>query len=472
MKKYIAFLLALILLLSFNACSISLSNSESDPSNSSSINEDNTSTDDQDDSLSSDIWDDIWKEEFPSFKETASIEEVVLYSEKDLVITATELSYETSRIALDLTIENNSKKSYTFTIDSCAINGIVFPAYLYCSVEPDKKDKDTVYFNFSELQLYGINEVADLLLCFDIYDKDYKHLYSDPIQLKTSSADSFIYDKTSYQTAITSEAAQNNYAYSVVKFSNDIVYNKKGVRVLSQSLLQNESEELLLLLEVENTSPEKVYFCTGNISINDLLIYGRFTWSSDAILSGTRAIVDISLSSLVDADYFSAYGIDEISTLCVEAVLRNADGKEIAEATAIPFAINNSTPSFDVNGTPLYENDNLRILLKDVVHGTEYHEDDIYILLLAENKRSSTVSLDDKYNSFSLNGFMTDCICYSADIPTNKYAIVAIELSSYSLEDTDVSSIEDIEDFEISFEVRNSKYKLLDKVTVSHQTTN
>ena len=81
----------------------------------------------------------------------------------------------------------------------------------------------------------------------------------------------------------------------------------------------------------------------------------------------------------------------------------------------------------------------------------------MYVLLLAENSSGKTLSIDDVYDSLSVNGFMTDYSYYSKELRNGESAVLEIKLRESSLEDNKISSISDVKEVELSFEIKEGR---------------
>ena len=62
--------------------------------------------------------------------------------------------------------------------------------YLNCDVAAGKKANDTISIGYDTLMLYGIYEIADIEIGFDISDDDYNHTYTGPRTIQTTAVDS------------------------------------------------------------------------------------------------------------------------------------------------------------------------------------------------------------------------------------------------------------------------------------------
>lgn len=402
--------------------------------------------------------------EIGTFSTDATIEETVLLDENDVKITATDLSYTNSSIELSLLIENNSDKDLEFVSNSIgyncnAINGYMIDAgYLNVSVAAGKKANDKIRFGIDELTLYGITEIAEIQVGFSISDDDYNYIYSGPRKLQTSIADAYNYGIDTYGISINSGILEAAYDCIIDYYVEDEVYNRDGIRIVSEALMTNKNGEKMILLEVENNSSEYVYGVTSGISINGLVLYSS-NWSRDSINPGTCRIMDLSLSSMLDAAYWDAFGISDIGEFTCSFTVQDADNDVMIAPQEISVVIPQSSASLDSSGMELYNEDGIRFIFKGVFEDTSKYSDDVHILLLIENNYSEAIKVDDVYDSLSINGFMTDYSVSRKDIPVGSYAVIDVEAWESSLENNGITGIDDITELEISFEIKNDNRK-------------
>lgn len=353
------------------------------------------------------------KETLGEFSKTATIEETVMIDENGVKITATGLKYTNYSVEVELNIENNSDKNLSFISGSAgyscnSVNGYMTnDGYLNCEVAAGKKANDSISFSYDGLTLYGITDISDIEIGFYTSDDDYNHTYYAPRQIKTSIFELHDYSKNCYQETISSAATMNTYNYDITYFSTDSLYNENSVQLLSSGIMVNRDGETALLVEFENTNDNMINMSISDIAINGLIVSSS-TWSSDAINAGKRCIIDIDLSSALDSEYWDIYGINEVGSVSFSLKQLNADGDEITEEIPIEIAIPNTTAEYDATGKDVYNNNGLRIVAKTVIEDSSEYSSDMYILLLAENIGENTLSIDDVYDSLSVNGYMTD----------------------------------------------------------------
>lgn len=458
MKKLLSLLLTFCLIFSLTACGSSADSSSSEESEQSVVSSAESSDNETEEESSEESSETTSDETLGEFNQDATIEETVLYDQDNVVIKATGLNYTNYSVELDVSIENNSDKDLSFVSGSLgyscnSINGyMVNDGYLNCDVASGKKANDTISFNYDSLMLYGINEVADMEIAFSISDDDFNYTYSGPCALTTSAYDSHDYDTDLYQETITSDEAINTYNYEMSAFSQDTLYDVNGVKVLSSGIIVNKDGETGLLLELENTTSDIVNVVTSDISLNGLLVYSS-NYSSDTINPGKKAIVDIMTSAILDSEYWSVYGIDEIGSIGLALSQNDSENNEISDKTNIEVTIPNAKAEFDASGTEVYNNNGLRIVAKTVLEDSSEYSGDMHVLLLAENTSGKTLEIDDVYDSVSVNSVMTDYLFSGEEIPDGKSAVLDIQLQESSLEDNGFASTSDISDVEISLDI-------------------
>ena len=452
--KILSALLAIVMLTTLTACGGSSKGQGGESSNSTQSNEP-APTD----------------EILEPFGTTATLDETVMVDEGGVTITATGLTYTAYSVDLELTIENNSGKDLSFVSGSLgyscnSVNGyMVKDGYLNCDVANGKKANESISFGYDALMLYGIHEIADLEIGISMTDDDYNTTYTGPKQLKTSAFDAHDYGSDYYQEAITSGAAMNTYGYEMKYFSKDSLYDRNGVKLLSSGIMTNQDGGIALLLELENTTDSMVYLSTADIALNGLLLNSS-TWSSDAINPGKRGIVTVELSAVFDPAYWGVYGITDVESVSLSLGQRNEKGMEIAAETSVKIVLTDENIALDSSGTEVYNNNGLRIITKTVKEDASDYGADLYVLLLAENHSGKTLTIGDVYDSLSINGVMTDYSYYSQELGDGASAALIVKLWESSLEENQITSPADIQEIEVSFEIKDG-YTAIDAPTLT-----
>lgn len=282
--------------------------------------------------------------DYVTFKKEQNIEETVLYEKNDVKITALGIAYGNYSADLHVRLENNSGKNLTFLAGtygySCnAVNGwMVEDGWLNEDVASGKSLDAEISFGYSELQIHGITEIAEIQVGFEIEDEDYNSFYTGPLSVRTPLADSYDFGNDSYREAVTSKALQLNLGYSVDAFSEDEIFNSAGVRILSEIYMTNQDGEHVLILETMNDNDVSASMATGDIKVNDTLICEGY-WSYDAINPHCRAAADILLNDILDDEEWAEYGISEIHSVSFTVSVVNEDGNLIAEPQELTVRI-------------------------------------------------------------------------------------------------------------------------------------
>ena len=406
------------------------------------------------------------------FQTTADIEETVLVDENDIKITATELSCSKNYAELKLLIENNSDEDYSFISGSMgyscnSVNGyMIEDGYLNADVAAGKKSNESIKFNIEGLKIYGITEIADIQIGFKIQDSDYDSFYTGPRQIKTSSADLYDYNTDTFKKSINSGIWESVYDCTIDYYAENELHDQNDVRIISEAFMTNKDGEKIILLEIQNDSQELIYGVTSNILVNGVVFYSS-DWFGDTINPNTKRIMDLSLSSMLDRSYWDILGFSEVVDFAFSFELQDTDYEEIKAAEEISISLSDEKATIDDSGTEVYNEDGIRIISKGLIEDSSDYSDDIHMLLLVENNYTETISIDDSYGSLSVNGFMTDCIASSRKVPAGKYTVIDVEMQSSSLEDNNISGIEDITEAEITLEIKGNNYKKVAEPTIA-----
>lgn len=405
------------------------------------------------------------------FDSSAAIEETVLVDESDVKITATELKYTAYDVKLSLTIENNSSQNLSFHSGTLryncnSVNGyMVDDGYLNADIAAGKKANEMVSFSLDVLTLLGFRDIADIELGFNITDSKYNdYLQTGPRQLKTSLADSYDYEVDTYRQAI----AGNLSALGVTLDydSEEAVYDQKGIRVVSQTLVTNSNGEQALLAEIENTSSDMVYVSVGDVALNGLSVQSG-TWSTDWISAGKRRIITMNLSNMLDESYRSAFGLESVGQVTYTLEPKDSDRDTLVLPQTLTLTVPGGNTSCDTSGEALYQEDGIHIVSKGLAPDSFELSDDIHLLLLVENGTNQTLTFDVDYDSISVNGYMTDFICYSRTVVPGGSGVLDVELMDSSLEKNGIIELESVTEVELTIEARNDSYQTVAKAVVT-----
>ncbi len=103
-----------------------------------------------------------------------SFEEIVVVDNDECVIKITEIDSDNMwGFTLKAQLENKSAdKTYMFSVESAAINGVQCDPFFASEVAAGKKANEEISFSDSSLEDYEIGEYTDIELTFRVYDSD------------------------------------------------------------------------------------------------------------------------------------------------------------------------------------------------------------------------------------------------------------------------------------------------------------
>lgn len=386
----------------------------------------------------------------PTFEKTTTIEPTVLYQENNVTITATQLRCQNYSVDVELLIENNSSEPLTFICESLgyscnSVNGhMIEDGYLNCTVDPSKKANDSIRFRIQNLMLHGIYEVAELEIGFDIRDEDLGHIYTGPIQLKTSAFEGYEGRAHHYLETVTNPGFMDEMEFQVPYTSREMLYDDNGIRLLSSCLLRNEDGERMLVLEVENDTEEMLHLQTFDIAFNGLNVHpSRHTALS--MNPGKRGLLVLTVDSALEPQLREAYGIREIDSIGFRLLISDWEWENSEESQEIRISFGKTDSGFDASGTEVYNQDGLRIINKGIVKESSAYNKNQHLLLLVVNDSDQTVKIDDVYDSLSVNGFMINYYFYGQDLLPGESGALRIELPDSALEHSGIAEISEAE---------------------------
>lgn len=456
MKKLICVLLAIVMLLGLTACGKSKTET-AEPEKAdmtatetvddvTDVTEEMEETDVQDSTESS--------EELPEFDQSAIIETTVILDQDNIKVTATALEYDDYSANLKLSLENNSDKTLTFSTNTLgfsgnSINGFMIPdGYFNSEIASGKKANETATFSYDYLQLFGINEIADIVLGIRVTDEDYNETIYPDCQIKTSITDSYTYDNTSYQKAISSTAVQKALGLTSTYFTTDVLYDADNIQIVSGTLISNEDDEQMLLLEAVNSGTEMKNIIVTGLSVNGLTVYDG-NWSSTTISSGKCGVISINLNDVFNEQYWEVYGLTDISSIDVKVGIQ--DGWDLKNENTVHLTIGEDAP-LNLDGTELFSQDNIRIISKGILGHEDEYDSNLYLALLIENGTDEAFDASVQNDSLSVNDIMISEFGSGTNIPPHAYGVLIVELYGSDLEDSDITDVDQVQKVECVIE--------------------
>lgn len=403
----------------------------------------------------------------PVMSTAGTIQETVLLDQDGVKITATALTYTSYSAELSLLLENDSGQDLSFRANTmaCACNSVngymVDDGYLNADVPSGKKAKETLSFSFSELFLLGITEIASLEVGFDIQDSgNDTFLRTEPLPLETSLAAGYDYGAPTYRESINGGVLSTLYDFTVDHFSEEVLFDQCGVRVVSQAVITNMDGEHGLFLEVENASQAPVSVAVQDFYLNGLLVE-EGVWTRDRLSPGKRRVIPILYSNMLEGPIWDILGLKELGSLAFSVELEDVEGNVLSAPEELTVTMPGGPAAFDGSGAVVYEGEGVRILFKDLVPDESSYSGDIHVLLLAENSGEAPVYVQVSSSSVSVNGFMTSAWGCSTTAAPGRWALLDLTLIDSSLETNGITGIKDVESVEASLELSDGRYHTL-----------
>lgn len=237
-----------------------------------------------------------------SFNTEPTIEETVLVDESGVKITATGLEYTDYEAILHVKIENNTESEIDVLANGGAsVNNYMVPAYMHCNVLAHDIVEDSVDLDYDELELYGIYQITEIGIHFAVDDDDLNELTDTTSYVKTSIAETYVFDTKSYQNTITDPQTVDQYNYEILNWSADTVFDQYGIQFVSELFMKNVDGERALMIEVYNGNDVAVSVGFEALNINgDEINNHSLEW--DDIDSGKYAIMSIDIDGFIDQE--------------------------------------------------------------------------------------------------------------------------------------------------------------------------
>ena len=180
--------------------------------------------------------------------------------------------------------------------------------------------------------------------------------------------------------------------------------------------------------------------------------------------------MDVNLSSVLDAEYWETYGLKEVGAVALNLSQKDMDWETVAEEKGVKMVIPGIDAVIDDAGTEVYNDNGVRVIAKTILEDPSEYSADIHVLLLVENTSGFTLSLDDVYDSLSVNGFMSDYNCSRIGLKDGEYAVMEIELYESALEENKITGVADIKEIEFSIEIKEGRNKVAEpKITIMYE---
>ena len=206
-----------------------------------------------------------------------TIEETVVYDDKNIVITAKEYTRDDfwGSDGIKFLIENNTEQNITVGTTAVIVNGYMISDLFVASVAAGKKTNETMTLSTSQLNAAGITIVGEVEIYFHIYDSDSWDKIVDPdcITIRTSKYDS-----------MDTEADD----------SGNVLYDADGIKIVGKYVDEDSFWGKSIVLYIENNTDKNFTVRVDDLSVNGFTIDEYF---SSEVYAGKKAIDEITLMS-------------------------------------------------------------------------------------------------------------------------------------------------------------------------------
>lgn len=417
-----------------------------------------------------------------------TIEKTVLWDANNVKITAqelnfTQLSERVSYAEVELLIENNNETSAKVIAGSqgycCnAINGyMVFDGHFNENVRAGESITTTMKFFLGDLAVYGIGDVAEIQVGFDIEIEDGEEIFTGPQMIKTSVAESYDPTKNTYQETLTGEALGQNTEYVLAAFIEKNVSLMEGVELVSGALVIDEDGEAQLFLEVRNNTEEELR-CNGiSLDVNNLNVDG-WDMIKYFIAPGCTCVLQYEVEGYyIPYSYWEAFGMTSLDKIDITLKLTDRENLNELAQQEVSFAFGGTEPVVDTTGTEVYNQDGIRIVSKGVFADAPEDVENFCWVLLVESDYPEMLMLKQQQGSYLYvngvkQGGYVDYAFYPVNFEQGKYTAAYVSMDTEVLAEQGIDEITDIETLEIGIVFETLKNKDVAKATIKAEGLN
>ena len=394
-----------------------------------------------------------------------TIEPTVLVDRDGILITATELECKGIKGELKLDIENNSDKDISIISGSMGFNQnainnyMTNECYINVDVAEGKKAKETITVGSRSNAYMDFTDIASITLAFQVDDDDDTLFYSEPVEIKTSSFDSYDFTDNPFTRGIRDEDIQKSLGYEVKDFKEGELFSLDGLIINDYAVLRKEGKENGVFMEVENTNDSMMVLGVSRLQVNGVDVYYG-NWTSKAILPHKKSIIDVDVDTIME-NYYGNDVISGIEQVVFTLVSKDADYKKLNSDELVIIG-DEGTYEADLSGNEVYNENGVQIIAKGIVDNC-YGSGDKEFVALVKNENDFEIVLNTE-SDFSINDYMIDTICYSTNVKAHSVGIFYFQLDGDSLEDCDITSFDKVEG---SIEIKDDSWNELDVAEIS-----
>ncbi len=296
MKRLITLVLVLALTFSLMACGVGTKNEEDDPTKlkeSESVKTEATNQSESEKETESEKESESEETE-PSNQELA-FEEMVAVDNEECLIKITGIEPDNMwGYTLKVQVENKSAdKTYMFSVDNAAVNGVQCDPLFVTEVAPGKKANEQINFMGDELEENGIDNYTDIELSFRVYDSD--DWSADPVAEETVHVYPYGEEKA---VTFTREA----------QASDIVIVDNAYVTAVVTGYEEDEIWGFTVNLFLLNKTDKELMFTADDVSVNGFMAEPLFATS---VAAGKCTFADMTWLG----DEFETNGITSVEEI-------------------------------------------------------------------------------------------------------------------------------------------------------------
>lgn len=245
-----------------------------------------------------------------TFDTTPAVEEAVIYEDESLTVTVTGIDYSAiSGPGLQLSVQSNYKKDVIIQAPYAVVNGYMVSPEMSIEVPEGKSANGALtlpYFNLAISEITALQKIE--------------------FAIRVVEADSYNPIAKTDLISVTTVSEQNE--EKGVNESGQIAYDKNGIKIILKGVNTDRaySDGAELIVYMYNGTERNIAIQTNDVIVNG---YDMTSAMNRAILPDKRA-VDVVTFYKLDME---EYAIDEIDSVNVSFVIKDADSWETIDST-------------------------------------------------------------------------------------------------------------------------------------------
>lgn len=222
-------------------------------------------------------------------------EELVVVDNNECAINITGIDLDNIwGYTLKVKLENKSdEKTYMFSVQSAAINGVESDPFFATEVAPSKKSNNDISFSDDTFKDIGIKEVTDIEITFKVYDSN--DWMADAVALETVHVYPFGKEKA---TIFTRESQP----------TDTVLFNDENVSVIVIGYTQDSIWGYTVNLYLANKTDIPLMYAVDEVSVNDYM--ADPIWAKE-VQPGKMAFTTMSWSNTT----FEENGITQVEKI-------------------------------------------------------------------------------------------------------------------------------------------------------------